>query len=33
VGVTVYHQRRWRAPFGLVLLLERYTQHPRHRKI
>src|SRR5512132_3669877 len=30
VGVTVYHhhQRRWRAPFGLVISPERYTPQP-----
>jgi hypothetical protein len=32
VGVTSYHQRRWRAPFDLVISLERYTQQPHHRK-
>jgi transposase InsO family protein len=31
-GCHVSHQRRWRAPFGLVLSLHRYTQQPRHRK-
>src|SRR6266498_5096104 len=28
----VSHQRRWCAPFGVVLSLERYTRPPRHRK-